>query len=114
MGLANVEARFKSLLAEPGTIAHDVHAALMEAATKINEMVEEQPVLFSIIQHLEMAAHLTVSSPNLAQPVQQAADPTPAAPETDAASQEEETSNATNSTQSSNSSANTSSTESEG
>jgi hypothetical protein len=113
VGLANVEARFKSLLAEPGTIAHDVHGVLMEAATKINAMVEEQPVLFSIVQHLEMAAHLTVSSPNLALPAQQAADPTSAA--TDAAPAEEATtSSATSSTPNSNDSAPTSSSKSKG
>lgn len=114
MGLANVEARFRSLLAEPGTIAHDVHAVLTDAAVKINAMIEEQPVLFSIIQHLEMAAHLTVSSPTLSLPVQQAADPTPAAPEADAASEEATTSTATSSTPNSNDSVTTSSSKSKG
>lgn len=109
MGLANVEQRFKALLAEPGTIAHEVHAALAEAATKINAMVDEQPVLFSIIQHLEMAAHLTVSSPTLTTTGSAEANPTQAASTPAAPTTEVPTSTGSSSTPNSTDSADTSS-----
>lgn len=99
MGLANVEQRFRSLRTEAGTVAEKVHAVLAEAASKINDLVDgEHPVLFSIIQHLEMAAHLSVSSPVLNEPATSAANPTQAAPVTAAAdSPEVATSTAPNS-----------------
>jgi hypothetical protein len=112
VGLANVEQRFKQLRVEAGTVAEKVHAVLAEAATKINGLVDgEHPVLFSIIQHLEMAAHLNASSPALAEPATSAANPTQA--EAGATSAEEATtSTETSSTPNSNDSADTSSSES--
>jgi hypothetical protein len=114
VGLANVEQRFKQLRVEAGTVAEKVHAVLAEAATKINGLVDgEHPVLFSIIQHLEMAAHLNASSPALAEPATSAANPTQAgAPPVPAVTEEAPISTAANSTPNSTSSVETSSNDS--
>lgn len=108
MGLANLEARFKQLIPAQGSIAEKVHAALLEAATKINGLVDESPVLLSIVQHLEQAAHLTVSNPSLAEPASTPAASTPAQP-ANPTQEEATTSTASSSTPNSNASGATSS-----
>jgi hypothetical protein len=102
MGVDNLANRWRHLLAEPGTVAAQIKDVIVEAATKINDLVADTPpVLMSIIQNLEQAAHLTVSSPHLRTPAvgEAAADPTQAAPQptADAASPTETASTSTDS-----------------
>lgn len=83
MGLGDVEQRFKQLRALDGSIGAKVHSILSDAAVEIDKLVENSPALLTIVQHLEQAAHLSVTSPVLQVP----ADPTTAAPENTGAAQ---------------------------
>lgn len=113
MGLANLEARFKQLIPTRGSIAEQAHAAILDAARKINALVDDSPVLLSIVQHLEQAAHLVVSNPALAEPAPSSTASSPAQP-ANPTQEGATTSTATSSTTSSNDSAATSSGKSKG
>jgi hypothetical protein len=89
VGLDDVEQRFKQLRALDGSVGAKVHAILSDAAVEINKLVESSPALLTIVQHLEQAAHLSVTSPVLQVP---ATDPTTAAPENTGAAQSGQTS----------------------
>lgn len=89
MGLDDVEARFKRLQALGGSVGAKVHAILADAATEINKLVQDSPALMTVIQHLEQAAHVAVTSPTMQEPV---TDPTTAAPASSGAAQSGQTS----------------------
>jgi hypothetical protein len=76
VGLADIGPRFAQLKAIKGSIAEKILAIISDAGAEINKLADESPALLSIIQHLEQAAHITVSSPHLKDPA--TADPTPA------------------------------------
>jgi hypothetical protein len=104
-----IENRFSRLVTRADSVGESIIGKLKTLAHDINQTVgADTPAFRSIIQRLEQAAHVASTAPAM----QEAADPTLAAPETDAATEEATTSTEPNSTPNSNASASTSSTDS--
>lgn len=81
MAVGDIPDRFKHLIAEAGSIGERVKAVLERAAQEIDSLfgTDAHPAQLSIVQHLEQAAHVAVSSPALQVPApEQAAGPTSA------------------------------------
>lgn len=79
MAVGDIGQRWAHLIAEVGTVGEKVKQVLENAAHEIDALFgsDSHPAQLSIIQHLEQATHVAVSSPALRAP----ADPTPAEPE---------------------------------
>lgn len=85
MAVEGIKQRFAGLVADAESVGGRVKAIIAKAAEEINDLfgTDNHPAQVSIIQRLEQAAHVAVSSPALQAAPQrttpeQAADPTPA------------------------------------
>lgn len=88
MAVGDIRQRFAHLRAEAGSIGERVKAVLEKAAQEIDDAfgADSHPAQLSIVQHLEQAAAVAVTSPALKAPTpeqdsgteQQAAGPTSA------------------------------------
>ena len=83
MAVDGLHHRFSGLVADAESVGGRIKEIIAKAAEEINDLFgdDNHPAQVSIIQRLEQAAHLAVSSPALRdKPVdsEEAADPTPA------------------------------------
>jgi hypothetical protein len=80
MAVEGIRQRFAHLVTDAESVGGRVKDILAKAAEEIGDLFgsDSHPAQNKIIQHLEQAAHTATTSPALAVPVEQAADPTPA------------------------------------
>lgn len=61
MAVSDLRARFDAVPTSGGTAANEVKAILMEAAVKINDLLDDDALATDVTQHLEQALHRAAS-----------------------------------------------------